>query len=555
MAATAPLLTDVEARTSINAAPSPSTRVSRGSSFQFAVRQASHAFGSAHVVLLIMAVELLAVGYLVVTGAKGTSWVTAQPELLNDDLPLIKLKNIWLVLRVGSMPLVNAAIVWVILVHGMETIVRNTDLDKADAHMKLVASGKKWSSLDILSTTVTLLLNLMVWNGATTNGFTSSGVSGYYFGLAAFASVFMVVSTTTCMHALRVALLRVHGPAIPAHLTKLRPRIYGLFWMCFISLAYTIVISVNSPPFATSVTLVTEANPNPQHAPCRMAQNATYIQTYCAPDPKAERYPWMICTDGGYEEYRSAQAACFAANAYFSTAAKAYACTFLSVFLITFWFWQEIAAAGSGVAPVLPRVRMLADAVLMLSHGVSLPIFIAVVLAPQPLLRNNYFASWVYNLELVIFSVSGLSTGAVLHQFEGILQALGALVAGDDMKTSDKFGKKSTVRTELEGILGPSDTASKKTLTETLRELCACCCDFPCFRRRTAPSARTSVGWGSSTGDVEAGASGSSRSDKYTNKPTDLIMGKAKDAALGIDYYMRVGSDFASASESRREPT
>ena len=143
---------------------------------------------------------------------------------------------------------------------------------------------------------------------------------------------------------------------------------------------------------------------------------------------------------------------------------------------------------------------------MVVTFGVSLPLALAAALGPRVLLRNNYLANASGGAAQTPVTVSGLVIGGwalagTLRGIEAFLRAFGALVTGSELQTIDHDGKKSTIRVELEEVLGPSssDHNPQETCAQMLLKVFCASCD--CFRRR-APVAHRSVGWGPSPCDT-----------------------------------------------------
>ena len=526
------------------------------------VRQASHASEIAarqiklfygirqgDVFMALISIWMIIIICLLGSRHSDTDLVSSQADLLRRDVPLTQLNNFWEICRAGSFPLIFTTLLWwVPIVEEITRIVESVDLDNHDAHRDMVKAAKKWSKHDIVAAILLHVTADIIWLGAVTQGYTYTDGT-LKFGI--FGALFFPVSQIIPSRALRISLVRREGVEIMAYVnSKLRFRVLLLYCIAVISLGYVWVTVINSPPFASSIT----EGDSPSDAPCGIARNATYVKELCVIDGGAQVPPFLICDDGGFHEYISAEAACVAAEQYFSTSSMSFAFLITWVCFHCFLFWRSFTDADEGVSLKLPRTRVMADAAFIITGGIGLPLALGTAFGPATLLRNNYIASGFFGNALGAFVIGGFVVAGILRTAEVIARAVGGLTAGTELTTRNNRGKTTTIKKELELFMGPNTVAASGTqkagflsMCDTLKFFCNSWCPRTLVDRVSTNKPLSDMD--DIRENLRRDLSNTTRAEKFAHaSPKDLVLGKPKDAALGIDYYMRVGTSFASAA-------
>ena len=89
-------------------------------------------------------------------------------------------------------------------------------------------------------------------------------------------------------------------------------RVFAVSAFVFVYMAR---LATCSPPLTLAMTRLAEANP------CEISRNASYIAKFCTPDTRSYAN-WLVCDDGGWEEYTSAEHGCRAAEVFPAVRAK-----------------------------------------------------------------------------------------------------------------------------------------------------------------------------------------------------------------------------------------
>ena len=537
---------------------------------------------------------LISLVAIIITASEvsASTWVSSrtyyllQTTLQERGYPISQLNNFWELGRSGLFPVIFTSAFWVICVQGIDRIllIPGFDLNGPTAHTELVREGKRWTRADITVTVCLYVVVLLVWCGLVSNGFSSSNNGHGGLGVAILGALFVCFISHSATRSIRIGLLRAEGPAIKEFMRWLKPALFACFFAASLVLGYAFVNLTNNPPFG-----ITVQNDDWEEA-CNIANNATYVTRFCSFEISRDQPgPLLVCVDGGFKEYASAEYACSARLHFFSASSKQFAALVIWVDVWGALYFRLYNHGGDG-ASVLPRLKLCANVIVFLVWIISFPLALGVVIGPQPLVRDNYWAQAFFGSRVGLFVIGGYVVGGLLHNVEAILRAFGAgprtcypfrapchpepnllartVVTGGDMPTQGKDGEKSTVRKELENIMGPSvaavrasasasDKKDKSLVKQTLaiiQKLGFC----PCLGSDTSlPTSMSDLMSRRSEREPEMSAVRqqiSGRADKYVSlEPSQLVMGKAKDAALGINHYMQYFG--GGASSPAIEPT
>ena len=299
----------------------------------------------------------------------------------------------------------------------------------------------------------------------------------------------------------RVGLLRREGSSILTHLDAAKFRfllILGLSCICFFHIA---VLASSSMPITRAMTRLDEPGGNP----CTIARNATYVQTRCRLST-AIHGPRYICEDGGWEEYSSAEVGCHAAQLYYSVVAKVYSAFGIWGNGFGWVAFSEFEHAMDS-KPKFPVVQLLARLLIYVTILVLCPTYLAIIIAPSAeLVPNSWVVLLVHDLWAALINIGAWFGLAALFNFELIMRRFDALLSGSALSTVDPAGTKVDLREEISRLL-----------------------------QRKLDDAREQGGY---NGDGEGAG-------RFTLEPHDLISGHPKEAALGVNYYMKVSPQFS----------
>jgi hypothetical protein len=342
-------------------------------------------------------------------------------------------------------------------------------------------------------------------------------------------------------HTVRLALLRAEGVHISARLTATcRPRLYVLLAIATSGFFYIVLAALNAPPITS-----TAANGSATGVPCAIARTSEYVAAHCVMDPLSTTYPGLLCHDGGFEGYRSAYDACEASHAFHSLVVTSFSVFILwmTCFVLETVLVLSQSRGRGGTPSRLPRVRQLATIVLVGTGAMSVGVCLSVLFGVRPLRPSNPLVAPIFNLGGGASVFMGLGTGIILLNIEAILDRFGALVAGTELPTRVD-GRPSTIRAELERIVGRGAAAATTAGGGESKGTGSGGGGGGGGGR----SCVSSDGRSSAAASGGGGGGGSSSSKFVYSRPNELVMGKAKDAAMGVDHYLRVGNYFRMPS-------
>ena len=452
----------------------------------------------------------------------GNGWLlicwAAQPDLggflslpgfLCQKVVWVDLYNYWMVAIMGGVPFFISLIGYTTLVYDCEIIARDVaatiGLDSLDAHTTLVQKGRRIMPLDIFvlflyftSVTITLFFH-MVPKRFLVFTTVSQLATGVFMGVCSFCCACIL---PFALRDVRVGLLRREGGSILTHLDATKVKFLLIIALSCVCFFYVAVLASSSVPFTRAMTRLDEPDGNP----CVIARNATYIQTRCQLST-AIHGPRYVCDDGGWEEYSSAEVGCHAAQLYYSVVAKVYSA--FGVWLNGFgWVaFSEVEHAMES-KPKFPVVQLLARLLIYVTILVLGPTYLAIIIAPSDeLVPNSWVVHLVHDLWAALINIGAWLGLLALFNFELIMRRFDALLSGSALSISDATGTEVDLREEISRLLQP-----------------------------TLNVAREQGGYDAANGE---GAG------RFTLEPHDLVSGHPKEAALGVNYYMKVSPRFS----------
>lgn len=499
---------------------------------------------SDHLLLLLAQVILPTfVGLVVASRVSATSYVSSDPEALNTAVPLFQLYNFWSIV-IGAYPLHATAFSWM-AIESIKRVVAKVDLTSPSAHLELVKYGSHYWWAEIVASVLLFLAIGLMLQFAFMQGYvkivSDDFVNVKLSAIIAWTIALLAFIILPFIRSFRITLLRKEGVAIEAYIEPYKQRLRALFGVAGFCLIYVTNHAINAPPVS-----VTAADGTKE--PCAIVRNETYNHLNCVPDPLA--VGGYKCDDGGYHEYRSAEDACVAAVEFFSLVVHNYSAFILHLSLLTFGIllplqWKSLSAASK-----LPCMRKLSMAIFVVTGFVCLAVPVSVALGPYPLNDNNTMAQFMYYLWVIIIWVLGVGLASALLNIELIVERRSGLATGGDLPVTFEDGKTSTIREVIERVLERDDRTGAGVPHPRLVQAPG----MPRLSfgarllRAMLGRQQPRVGGTSTSPYASASESGASESHKFSPQVNDLIMGRAKDAANGINWYMGVGKHFAMPS-------
>ena len=307
-----------------------------------------------------------------------------------------------------------------------------------------------------------------------------------------------------CLRFVRMGILKEQGGNALETCTYIQTLMLGLVCLSASLLSYLTLFVSGSPPFTTAMTGLE------QHNPCALAANASVLDALkCVPSTSVYDAPGSLtCASSGasdfFGDYLTTVDACTAARAYVPITCRAYAC-FLLWLNLAILAVASMAKAGLAAGRRSRRFPLLSWAAFNMLYGLVgllAPLYMSMLIVPDDILRTSWISQIVSRVYALVINLFLVSCAVLLISAEAIMARIDPLLTGGDLDIALPNGERRRVREELFRLLCDAFKAEVRN---------------------------------------DGGFSDASR---FSGEPSDLILGKPAEAALGINHYMRV--DMAS---------
>ena len=248
-----------------------------------------------------------------------------------------------------------------------------------------------------------------------------------------------------------------------------------------------------SPPFTEAVLTTVGEDAGDNAAPCVIARNASYVASQ-------------------YRAYASADAACTAAKRYFLTIAKVYAAlgTWLNGFCVVVIF--ELKHAIGGRETKFPRVQLAASLLLFVTVVTLTPVYVSIMMLDRPDVRG-WLMSFVHSMWATVVNIALFFMLLLMVNVELIYRRFEGLLTGNALHVCSEDGSKKDLGAEISRLVEAEVEEARRTGEEKAK--------------------------------VET---------RFASAPCDLVCGQPKEAALGVNYYMKVSTTFQLPAAQVCEP-
>jgi hypothetical protein len=416
------------------------------------------AFGVKHAEATSMALLLLApfvlgnlwLGVFWVTGASidGMMWLEGY---LSDDVPAFYTFNFWMIAIIGCLPIYLSMLMYTTL-HDCEVVARSVmaanggRLHGADDHAQLVQGVSRlfsrqtwWSSimLALYFTSITVgFYELLVYRFLILQGIPQQMVEAVFFTSVGIGCFYFPV----LFRDLRVGIMRREGTGVIEYVRTQKVLVARVLMGACFAFAYIISRTVSFPPLTMALTNMSGVENNP----CAIARNETYIATHCKLNTEPTG-PRLLCVDGGWRDYSSAETACLAARAYPNAHAKLF-CTFglhlnaLAVLLV-----QTIKHTLAQSKHKFPLIQAFSS---LLSQGILSvfpPIYLS-NLVVDTLDTSSWLNQALSTLWVVLINILLWWTVVISANFELIFRKFDALMSGAKLEVALVDGKRADAK-------------------------------------------------------------------------------------------------------------
>ena len=408
------------------------------------------------------------------------------PGFTDDRVPLVDTFNFWMVSLMGAIPVFVSLFAFFAVVRGFETIVHavstEVGLDSAEAHNMLVKKGSTVSKLDVVSGALLVTCSVINFAGVLPRHFL------YLFGLpqwvlytaVALFNLIFLFYIPFVLRDFRAALLHREGPNILHYIEGARLKFGFGLGLSMICFVYVAFMMTTSPPFTEAILTTIGDDAT---VPCAIAHNASYVATH-------------------YRSYASATAACAAAQQYFLTIAKVYSAlgTWLNGFCVVVIF--ELKHAVGGRETKFPRVQLAATLLLFITVMILTPVYISIMMLDRPDVRG-WIMYFVHSMWATVVNIALFFVLLLMVNVELIYRRFEALLTGNTLQVCSEDGSKKDLCAEINRLIDAEIEEARRTGEEKAK--------------------------------IET---------RFTSAPCDLVCGQPKEAALGVNYYMKVSTTF-----------
>ena len=301
-----------------------------------------------------------------------------------------------------------------------------------------------------------------------------------------------------CLRFVRRGLLKEQGGNALETCTYIQTLMLGLVCLSASLLSYLTLLVSGSPPFTTAML--------EQHNPCALAANASVLDALeCVPSTSVHDAPGTLtCASSGasdfFGDYLTAVGACTAARSYVPVTCRAYSC-FLLWLNLAILAVASMAKAGLAAGRRSRRFPLLSWAAFNMLYGLVgllAPLYMSMLVVSDDILRTSWISQVVSRVYALVINLVLLSGAVLLISAEAIMARFDPLLTGGDLDIALPNGERRRVREELVRLLGDAFKVEVRT------------------------------------------GGGFSDASRFSGEPSDLILGKPAEAALGINHYMRV---------------